>query len=143
VSRLGWSLLILAALVAAGIGGYRIGAHDRPPPSSDAVAAERADGNNSPVIYYRDPDGKPFYSAEPKSTTDGRPWRAVHANEDVNFDNEGTIKPKVASSASGSRKILYYRNPWALPTSPRCRRRTRWGWTTSLSTKARTMTAGP
>ena len=42
-------------------------------PSIDAGAAERADSSSSPVIYYQDPDGKPLYSAEPKSTSDGRP----------------------------------------------------------------------
>ena len=114
MKRLGWSMLILAALVAAGIGGYRIGQHDRLLPSIDAGAAERAD-SNSPVIYYRDPDGKPFYSAEPKTTPDGRPWHAVHAGEDISFDAEGTTKPKAAAAASGSGKILYYRNPMGLP----------------------------
>ena len=115
MKRLGWSMLILAALVAAGIGGYRIGRHDRLLPSIDAGAAERADSSSSPVIYYRDPDGKPFYSAEPKSTPDGRPWRPVHADEDISFDAEGTTKPKAAAAGSGSRKILYYRNPMGLP----------------------------
>jgi Cu(I)/Ag(I) efflux system membrane fusion protein len=114
VKRLGWSMLILAALVAAGIGGYRLGRHDRLPPSIDIGAAERADSSSSPVIYYRDPDGKPFYSAEPKSTPDGRPWRPVHADEDISFDAEGTTKPK-AAAASGSRQILYYRNPMGFP----------------------------
>ena len=32
---------------------------------------------SGPVIYYRDPDGMPFYSLEPKQTPDGRPYRAV------------------------------------------------------------------
>jgi Cu(I)/Ag(I) efflux system membrane fusion protein len=115
VKRLAWSVLILAAFVAAGIGGYRIGRHDRLPPSIDASATDRAESNNSPVIYYRDPDGKPFYSAEPKLTLDGRPWRAVHANEDISFDTEGTTEPKVVVAAPGSQKVLYYRNPMGLP----------------------------
>jgi len=114
VKRLGWSMLILAALVAVGIGGYWLGRQDRLPPSIDAGATERADNNSSAVIYYRDPDGKPFYSAEPKSTPDGRPWRPVHADQDISFDADGTIKPK-AVAASGSREILYYRNPMGLP----------------------------
>ena len=113
MKRPGWSMLILAALVAAGIGGYRIGQHDRLLRAIDAGAAERAD-SNSPVIYYRDPDGKPFYSAEPKSAPDGRPWRPVQAGEDIGFDAESTTKPKTAA-ASGSRQILYYRNPMGLP----------------------------
>jgi Cu(I)/Ag(I) efflux system membrane fusion protein len=115
VKGLAWSALILAAFAAAGIGGYRIGRHERLLPSIDAGATARANSDNSPVIYYQDPDGKPFYSAEPKSTPDGRPWRAVHANEDVSFDAEDATEPKAAAAAPRSRKILYYRNPMGLP----------------------------
>jgi membrane fusion protein, copper/silver efflux system len=115
VKRLAWSVLILAALVAAGIGGYRIGRHDFAKTSIPITAAKRADSNNSPVIYYQDPDGKPLYSARPKLTSDGRPWRAVHANEDVNFDSADKAEPKAAAEATRSRKILYYRNPMGLP----------------------------
>ena len=63
------------------------------------------------MIYYQDPDGKPLYSAEPKSTSDGRPYRAVHANEDISFDGQAKEEVK----AGGRRKILYYRNPMGLP----------------------------
>jgi Cu(I)/Ag(I) efflux system membrane fusion protein len=62
------------------------------------------------VVYYQDPDGKPDYSPEPKLTPDGRPYRAVHEGEEVGFDDAG--KPE---TPSGSRKILYYRNPMGLP----------------------------
>jgi Cu(I)/Ag(I) efflux system membrane fusion protein len=115
VKRVGWSISIFAALVAAGIGGYRIGRYESVLPSIDAGAAERAGSNSSPVIYYQDPDGKPFYSAEPKSTPDGSPWRAVHANEDVSFDGDDKAEPKAAGEASDRRKILSYRNPMGLP----------------------------
>jgi membrane fusion protein, copper/silver efflux system len=115
VKRPAWSALILAAFVAAGIGGYRIGRHDLAETSVPAAAMQRAGGNSSPVIYYQDPNGKPFYSAEPKSTSDGRPWRTVHANEDISFDGEDKVEPKAAAAAPGSRKILYYRNPMGLP----------------------------
>ena len=115
MKRVAWSALILAAFIAAGIGGYRIGRHDLAETSIPATAVARAGGNSSPVIYYQDPDGKPFYSAEPKSTSDGRPWRAVHANEDISFGGEDKVEPKAAAEASGNRKILYYRNPMGLP----------------------------
>ena len=104
MKRLAWSALILAAFVAAGIGGYRIGRHDLAETSVPAAAMQRAGGNSSPVIYYQDPDGKPFYSAEPKSTSDGRPWRAVHANEDISFDGEDKAEPKAAAAAPGKPK---------------------------------------
>ncbi|HEY5066036.1 MAG TPA: efflux RND transporter periplasmic adaptor subunit [Xanthobacteraceae bacterium] len=74
-----------------------------------APAVQRVPSPTGPVVYYRDPDGKPFYSASPKSTADGRPFLAVHANEDSNFD----------VPAQESKRILYYRNPMGLPdTSP-------------------------
>jgi Cu(I)/Ag(I) efflux system membrane fusion protein len=66
------------------------------------------------VIYYQDPDGKPFYSAEAKSTPDGRVYRAVRASEDISFDETSDAEPG-AASAAGDRKILYYRNPMGLP----------------------------
>jgi Cu(I)/Ag(I) efflux system membrane fusion protein len=101
-------MLVLGAMSAAGIGGYRIGRHG---PVSLSISASAAGSRDSPVIYYRDPDGKPFYSAAPKSTPDGRPYHAVHANEDTSFDNESRPEAK----DGGSRKILYYRNPMGLP----------------------------
>src|SRR5205085_7269357 len=60
------------------------------------------------VIYYQDPEGKPYYSAEPRQTADGRPYRAVLASEDVSFD-----EPEAAPAAP--KRILYYRNPMGLP----------------------------
>jgi Cu(I)/Ag(I) efflux system membrane fusion protein len=104
-------MLILAALVAAGIGGYRIGRHESVVPLIATTAAEGKASGSNPVIYYQDPDGKPLYSAEPKPTPDGRPYHAVHADEDVSFD----VKPKTEAEAGGKRKILYYRNPMGLP----------------------------
>ncbi|EHP91092.1 efflux RND transporter periplasmic adaptor subunit [Methylorubrum extorquens] len=85
-----------------------------------------------PVLYYRDPDGKPVYSASLMATGDGREFRAVRAGEDVGFDvpDEGDAMPsamsghgmaqgEAAKPAGGARMILYYRNPMGLPdTSP-------------------------
>ena len=73
------------------------------------------------ITYYRDPDGKPFYSSEAKKTEDGRDWTPVRASEDVSFD-EVEPAPKATSNAAeggGARKIKTYRNPMGLPdTSP-------------------------
>jgi Cu(I)/Ag(I) efflux system membrane fusion protein len=108
VKRLGWSILILAAVLAAGVGGYRMGRQGLALPTMGANVADRGTPGGA-VIYYQDPDGKPAYSAEPRSTPDGRPWRAVPASEDVSFDDA----PAVASSTDAP-KILYYRNPMGL-----------------------------
>jgi membrane fusion protein, copper/silver efflux system len=120
VTRIARPVLILAAVIAAGIGGYRIGRHDLDLPSTAIISLAAAQAPRGPVIYYQDPDGKPYYSAEPKTTADGRPYRGVHASEDVSFDKAETPAVPEARTASealapSTRKILYYRNPMGLP----------------------------
>jgi Cu(I)/Ag(I) efflux system membrane fusion protein len=104
VNRVVWSVPILTALVAAGIGGYRLGQAGLILPLTSVAAAERT---GSAVIYYQDPDGKPIYSVGPRSTPDHRPFRAVHANEDISFDEPA----EGAAEVGTNRRILYYRNP--------------------------------
>jgi membrane fusion protein, copper/silver efflux system len=135
MSRAGWALTALAAIAAAGGGGYWVGQHGLP--ARDRLLAhlpalptwaskmlpapiQSALPPTGPVIFYRDPDGKPFYALEPKRTQDGRAYVAVHASEDVSFED----KPQVVSasepaSQAGGKRVLYYRNPMGLPdTSP-------------------------
>jgi Cu(I)/Ag(I) efflux system membrane fusion protein len=117
-----WPALILAAMAAAGTGGYWIGRHgpvlpgrilpapfSSPPPAGEGTGGGAAPAVSGPVIYYQDPDGKPDYSPGPKTTPDGRPYRVVREGEDVSFD----IVEK--REAPAGRKILYYRNPMGLP----------------------------
>jgi Cu(I)/Ag(I) efflux system membrane fusion protein len=110
MNRVVSTIVILAALGAAGTGGYWVARHalKMPMPANATPPVRAATG---PVIYYQDPDGRPFYSAEPKQTADGRSYRAVHASEDISFD---TPEPDTVAHAS-SKKILYYRNPMGLP----------------------------
>jgi membrane fusion protein, copper/silver efflux system len=120
--------LLLAAALVAGIfvaveyGPSLVAAG--PPaaigPSMDGAAA-------GTVIYYRDPDGKPLYSADPAKTADGRAYLPVRASEDVSFDETGAVKPTAAAAVAppatsvGNQPgpVLYYRNPMGLAdTSP-------------------------
>ncbi len=108
-------LPILAAILAAGMGGYWLG-HNGTGTSelmtTTGAAQTNAPAPSGPVIYYRDPDGRPSYSLEPKKTQDGRPYRAVLASEDISFD----LKAATASPGpAGAKRILYYRNPMGLP----------------------------
>jgi Cu(I)/Ag(I) efflux system membrane fusion protein len=106
--------LLLAAVAAAGSAGFWIGRDGQLKlPATGSAASQPAASPHGPVIYYRDPDGKPFYAAEPKTTADGRPYRPVIASEDVTFD-EPSAAPADASANAGKR-ILYYRNPMGLP----------------------------
>jgi membrane fusion protein, copper/silver efflux system len=76
------------------------------------VTAQSAEG----PLYYRDPDGKPFYSLTPKKAADGRDFVPVPKGSDISFDDPAAPEPKAAEP---SRKIKYYRNPMGLPdTSP-------------------------
>jgi Cu(I)/Ag(I) efflux system membrane fusion protein len=70
-----------------------------------------------PVIYYRNPDGLPDYSLTQKKTSSGKEYAAVHASEDVSFEEKA---PEVATAKGGERgRIRFYRNPMGLPdTSP-------------------------
>src|SRR5262245_41065816 len=107
--------IILALGVTAGAaGGYW---YARPPagipgptPEGVAPASERR------ILYYRDPSGAPYWSAEPKKDAQGRDYLPVFEDEEISFEPTGK---QPAAAAGGPRKILYYRNPMGLPdTSP-------------------------
>ena len=102
--------LLLATTMVAGISGYWAG-RDGTAQSLNARAAPAA-AASGPVIYYRDPDGKPFYSITPKKTADGRDFLAVLASQDVSFEPKAPNGPE---AGAGPKRIRYYRNPMGLP----------------------------
>ncbi|MCK1627532.1 efflux RND transporter periplasmic adaptor subunit [Bradyrhizobium sp. 160] len=111
----GRAAAIFAAAAVALIGGRAMQPHSE---SSSLTFAAHAADTGAP-IYFRDPDGRPFYSLTPKKTADGRGYRAVRANEDISFDEPDESPRVVTADAKGDRKIKYYRNPMGLPdTSP-------------------------
>jgi membrane fusion protein, copper/silver efflux system len=137
MSRAFWTLGILAAILAAGGGGFYAGRHEPPLPwpslalvhlpswMVQATKPQLPPAGKGPVIYYRDPDG-PFYSLDPRKNAAGRSFVPVHAGEDVSFDvssEPGSTEVKSETpptgAPQGARRILYYRNPMGLPdTSP-------------------------
>jgi membrane fusion protein, copper/silver efflux system len=129
--------LTLAVLVIAALAsGYWTGAHHRLLDGSSAnavslvgstaVTSASAQSPTGNVVYYRDPDGKPFYSSAPRKSENGKDYVAVLASEDVSFDtasgNQGTIENSTvrpAAAGQTEKRIRYYRNPMGLPdTSP-------------------------
>jgi Cu(I)/Ag(I) efflux system membrane fusion protein len=106
----------VAALIAATGGGFVLGnARPRLARSIAVVTAATAEAGRGP-IYYRDPDGKPFYSLAPSKTSDGRDYRPVPPDADISFEDGPAVEP---AAAEAERKIKYYRNPMGLPdTSP-------------------------
>jgi membrane fusion protein, copper/silver efflux system len=133
------ALLTVTALAAAGSAGFWVGRHGLEPGAMvgprEAISSPLRTPNG-PVVYYRDPDGKPLYSVEPKQTSDGRQWRAVHASEDPALS---TRLPRQASRRNDGSSITAIR--WAFPIFRLRQRKIRWGWTTSPSMRAR-MTTG-
>jgi Cu(I)/Ag(I) efflux system membrane fusion protein len=74
-------------------------------------------------LYYQDPDGKPAYAAAPGKSPDGRAFVPVFEDAPAAaIPAAGGSTPPPATppaSASGSNRILFYRNPMGLPdTSP-------------------------
>jgi Cu(I)/Ag(I) efflux system membrane fusion protein len=131
-------VLFLAAAAAIAAGAYRLGAGSWPTPSvladklghrmvpsadtgpDSAVPTQNATPRK--VLYWRDPDGKPAYSATSVKTTDGRDYVPVHEDEEPPLPGEKPSRSTQEASpktATGGKKILYYRNPMGLPdTSP-------------------------
>ena len=127
MKRIALTGLALAAIMAAGVGGYWAGIRDLPMPglrelfgaASNPTMAKPA--GMGPVIYYQNPHGKPVYSATPRQAEDGRAFRPVRASEDVSFAEKPTPTASAAETLApaGARRVLYYRNPMGLAdTSP-------------------------
>ncbi|ABD90180.1 efflux RND transporter periplasmic adaptor subunit [Rhodopseudomonas palustris] len=126
MSRAGLACATAAAVIAAA-GGALSGGTGHLTHARDIVAtlvSPAAAQSAEEPIYYQDPDGKPVYSPTPKTTADGRAFRAVPPSADLNFDDvEEAAAPAAPAptpaTASGERKIKFYRNPMGLPdTSP-------------------------
>lgn len=132
MNRIGRSGLVLAALVAAGVGGYGAGQRGIALPPlpwlpihglSGAATARAAPAPTGPIVYYRDPDGRPAYAEAPGKNADGQDLVAVHASEDVSFDAPPppimAEQSPPALAGEGPKTIRFYRNPMGLPdTSP-------------------------
>ena len=81
---------------------------------------------------------KPVYSSAPRQTDDGRPFAAVHASEDLSFDPAAAKAPDAAAGGSSSRTDpLLPQSDGLAGHLAGAEERTRWGWTISLSMKAR------
>jgi Cu(I)/Ag(I) efflux system membrane fusion protein len=116
MTRRSGAIILAVGLVAGAAGGYWYARSPSSMTGPAPAAQPAASASERKIIYYRDPGGAPYWSAEPKKDASGRDFLPVYEGEDVSFDPE-TKKSQPAKSAE--RKILYYRNPMGLPdTSP-------------------------
>src|SRR5262245_23903327 len=110
MTRVGGAILLAFGVTAGAAGGYWYARLPAGLPAS-AVAPESTDAAaERKILYYRDPSGAPYWSAEPKKDADGRDYLPVYEDEEISF--EPGAKPP--ATAGGPRKILYYRNPMGL-----------------------------
>src|SRR6476660_1196309 len=111
------SAIVLAFGVTAGAaGGYWYARSPAVMPTSGLAPEGAATAAERKILYYRDPSGAPYWSAEPKKDAQGRDYLPVFEDEEISFEPGGK---RPAAAAGAARKILYYRNPMGLPdTSP-------------------------
>jgi len=109
-------LTVAAVLAAAGVGLWagQAGLVKLPFHTSALMIDVAKPDHQGPIIYYREPNGKPLYSLTPKTTDDGQPYVAVHASEDAGFDVPKATAQTDVPTEQG-RKIIHYRNPMGLP----------------------------
>jgi Cu(I)/Ag(I) efflux system membrane fusion protein len=103
----------VAAAAGAGLWVGQTGLVKLPIPATTAMTGV-TQHDKGPVIYYRDPDGKPLYSPTPKTTDAGRPYLPVYAEEDASPAPKPAVEA-VGDGADSQRKIIHYRNPMGLP----------------------------
>jgi Cu(I)/Ag(I) efflux system membrane fusion protein len=116
MGRLSGVMLVACGLAAGAAGGYW---YARPHGDSPSRATlETVSAADRKILYYRAPDGSPSWSAAPKKDASGRDYLPVYEDEEPAFGPGGELT-KATRAKSGTRKILYYRNPMGLPdTSP-------------------------
>jgi len=116
MARLGGAILLALGVTAGAAAGYWYARLPTRLPASAVAPEGTAAAAERKILYYRDPSGAPYWSAEPKKDVDGRDYLPVYEDEEISFEPGGK---KPAPMAGGPRKILYYRNPMGLPdTSP-------------------------
>jgi membrane fusion protein, copper/silver efflux system len=110
------AIVLALGVIAGAAGGYWYARMPAGMPDSGLAPETAAPAAHRKILYYRDPSGAPYWSAEPKKDAQGRDYRPVFEDEEISFE-PGSKKPVAATN--GPRKILYYRNPMGLPdTSP-------------------------
>jgi Cu(I)/Ag(I) efflux system membrane fusion protein len=116
MSRFAGAIVLALGVTAGAAAGYWYARLPAGVPASPVALEGMAAAAERKILYYRDPSGAPYWSAEPKKDADGRDYLPVYEDEEISFEPSGK---KPAPMAGGPRKILYYRNPMGLPdTSP-------------------------
>jgi Cu(I)/Ag(I) efflux system membrane fusion protein len=111
MKRLKGIVLLTLGVASGAAGGYW---YAREPAVLGSAAPQSAAAGERKILYYRDPSGAPYWSADPRQDAKGADYLPVYEDQEVSFE-----PAKNPSTAGGPRRVLYYRNPMGLPdTSP-------------------------
>src|SRR5260370_6756299 len=101
------AFLIVSAILAAGAVGLAVGRSNGPLPGwLDGVlpaAAQQSPAQSEaagPTVYYRDPDGLPDYSLDPKKTSAGTDYIAGRSSANLSFEEKA---PETVAAKGGDR----------------------------------------
>jgi Cu(I)/Ag(I) efflux system membrane fusion protein len=83
--RLGGAILLAFGVTAGAAGGYWYARLPAVVPASVAPETTAAQAARK-ILYYRDPSGAPYWSAEPKQDADGRDYLPVYEDEEISFE---------------------------------------------------------
>ncbi|MFO1155073.1 MAG: efflux RND transporter periplasmic adaptor subunit [Rhodospirillales bacterium] len=117
-------ILLVVTATAAAVGGYWFGRQpsspqSSPPPAQVPQARAGDDGHGAPperkILYYKDPMGKPDYSAVPKKDAMGKDYLPVYEDEEAPLAPAASDGAAHGPATQAGRTILYYRNPMGLP----------------------------
>ena len=86
MSRFRGAIILAIGLTAGAAAGYRYA--NAPASFPDTVSATQpaAPSADRKIVYYRDPSGAPYWSAEPKQDAQGRDYLPVYEDEEVSFE---------------------------------------------------------
>src|ERR1700694_5300799 len=94
------TLLAFGVIIIGAAAGYWFARAPMLEASSGVEQATAAAAGDRKIIYYRDPSGAPFWSAEPKKDASGRDYLAVFEDEEISFEPGGKKQVPTAGGAS-------------------------------------------
>ena len=87
--RLGGMILLAIGLGAGAAGGYWYARLPAGMPAATIAPETVAAASERKIVYYRDPSGGPYWSAEPKQDAAGRDYLPVFEDEEISFEPAG------------------------------------------------------
>jgi hypothetical protein len=95
--RFAGAILLALGVTAGAAGGYWYARLAAGVPVSSVASESTAAAAERKILYYRDPSGAPYWSAEAQEDAQGRNYLPVYEDEEISFEPQA----KTSSAASG------------------------------------------